>query len=152
MIRLVPATPAVARAVVHGAGALPEQRAADWPHAGTADALRGLADHPELVGPGTFLVTLDGAVVGECGWFGPPVDGEARIGYGLAPSARGRGTGTEAARLLLAWVAARGATRVRAEVRPGNEPSFRLLARLGFTVDGEDGSLVHLTRSLGGIR
>lgn len=142
MIRLLPATTAVARAVVHGDGDLPAHRAPDWPHADTPDALRPLADHPEACTAGTFLV-LDGPwVVGECGWFGPPVDGEVLIGFGLCPSARGTGTGTTAVGLLLDWVAGQGATRVRAEVLPGNEASLRLLARLGFRVeDPRDGHL-----------
>jgi RimJ/RimL family protein N-acetyltransferase len=108
----------------------------DWPHADTYDALRPLAEHGG--GPGTFFVVEDGEVVGDCGWFGPPdEDGEVEIGYGLAPSARGRGLGTAAVRLLLDWVTAAGARSVRAEVLPGNEVSLRLLARLGFEDVGE---------------
>jgi len=81
---------------------------------------------------------LDGEVVGDCGWFGPPdASGEVEIGYGLAPSVRGRGLGTDTVRALLEWVRAQGATRVRAEVLPGNEASLRLLHRLGFEVVGE---------------
>lgn len=138
MIELVPITPALARAVVEGSdlGELPRVR--DWPHADTADALRPLADHPELTGPGTFLVLQDGVVVGDCGWFGPPgADGVVEIGYGLAASVRGRGLGTEMVRELLAWVSRQGAEQVRAEVRPGNEASLRLLVGLGFSVVAE---------------
>lgn len=138
MISLVPATEAVARAVVglESFGDLP--RVADWPHADSADALRPLAEHPDHTGDGTFLIVLDGRVVGDCGWFGPPDDdSEVEIGYGVAPSVRGQGVGAQAVTLLLEWVRARGATRVRAEVLPGNEPSLRLLARLGFAVVGE---------------
>lgn len=131
MIRLAPATPAVARAVVLGER-VPVLHAADWPHDDTADALRPLAEHPDLTGEGTFLVVEDDVVVGECGWFGPPVEGEVLVGFGLARSARGRGVGTAAVRQLLAWVQGQGATSVRAEVLPGNEPSLRLLAGLGF--------------------
>lgn len=138
MIRLVPVAPGVARAVVHDEGSLPEPRVADWPHADTADALRPLADHPEAGSEGTFLVLEHGVVVGECGWFGPPVEGEVSIGYGLARSARGRGVGSEAVRQLVAWVQGQGATTVRAEVRPGNEASLRLLAGLGFRSVGEE--------------
>ena len=135
MIELVPVPAWVARAVLEGAdlGELP--RAPDWPHADTADALRPLAEHPEDTGPGTFLVLHEGRVVGDCGWFGPPDDsGEAEIGYGLAPSARGKGLGTATVRALVSWVRAQGAAHVRAEVLPGNEASLRLLAGLGFEV------------------
>jgi RimJ/RimL family protein N-acetyltransferase len=147
VIALEPATHELARAVVgHGdLGGL--DHAADWPHADSADALRPLADHPELTGEGTFLVVRDGVVVGECGWFGPPDDdGEVEIGYGLAGSARRQGTGTAAVTLLLDWVAEHGARRVRAEVLPGNEASLRLLARLGFEVQGEHAGHVILIR------
>jgi RimJ/RimL family protein N-acetyltransferase len=136
VITLVPATREVAVAVVSG-GPVPVPHVPDWPHPDTADALRPLAEHPEDTGPGTFLVTDDGVVVGDCGWFGPPVDGLVDIGYGVAASVRGRGVGRSAVRLLLDWVTAQGATQVRAEVLPGNEPSLRLLAGLGFTDVGE---------------
>ena len=144
MIVLVPVTRALARAVVNGGdlGDLPRVR--DWPHPDTADALRPLADHPEHCGPGTFLVLEDGVVVGDCGWFGPPDDaGEVEIGYGLAASARGRGVGSQAVQALMEWVRAQGATRIRAEVRPGNEASLRLLTRLGFAlIEERSGYLV----------
>lgn len=148
MIRLEPVDAALARAVVHGSGPLPHQRAADWPHRDTHDALRPLADHPEAGSLGTFLVLVDDVIVGECGWFGPPVAGEVRIGYGLAPSARGRGVGRAAVTELLTWVAAHGATRARAEVHPGNEPSLRLLAALGFAPAGEEAGYLQLLRDV----
>jgi ribosomal-protein-alanine N-acetyltransferase len=125
-----------ARAVL--AGEVPFAHVPDWPHADTFDALRPLAEHPGFTGPGTFLVVADGQVVGDCGWFGPPdADGEVEIGYGLAPSVRGRGLGRQAVQALLAWVRAQGAMRVRAEVLPGNEASLRLLRGVGFEVIGE---------------
>jgi RimJ/RimL family protein N-acetyltransferase len=144
VIELVPVDRELARAVVEGTdlGALP--RVADWPHADTVDALRPLAEHPDDTGPGTFLVLHDGLVVGDCGWFGPPDEtGEVEIGYGLAPSARGKGLGAATVSALLVWVREQGATGVRAEVLPGNEPSLRLLARLGFElVEERAGHLV----------
>lgn len=144
-------TAAVASAVVSGGDvdvALGLPRCRDWPHADTADALRPLAEHPEHTSDGTFLICRDGVVVGDCGWFGPPVDGEVEIGYGVAASARGRGVGTAAVRLLLAWVAERGALVVRAEARPGNEPSLRLLTGLGFAIREEAAGHLVLTLEL----
>lgn len=149
MTELVPASHAVAVAVTTGGNieaALDRPRAADWPHDATADALRPLADHPADTPEGTFLVVHGGRVVGDCGWFGPPVDGVVDIGYGLAPSARGQGLGAEAVTLLLAWVASRGASSVRAEVLPSNSASLRLLQRLGFTAVGEHAGHLVLTR------
>jgi RimJ/RimL family protein N-acetyltransferase len=136
LVALLPASHEVAVAVLAG-GDLPWAHARDWPHADTADALRPLAEHPSDTGEGTFLITENGVVVGDCGWFGPPADGVVDLGYGLAPSARGRGVATAAVRLLLEWVALRGAVQARADVLPGNVPSLRLLARLGFVEVGE---------------
>ena len=174
MIALVPVTVAVAQAVLRYDGidgidgidtVLGElSRVADWPHDDTCDALRGLAEHPDDTGPGTFLVVLESGkradtVIGDCGWFGPPSvqehgrstepDGQVEIGYGLAPSARGAGHGRAAVALLIDWVREQGATSVRAEVRPGNEPSLRLLTGLGFTRDGERAGHEVLVRDLG---
>lgn len=148
MIRLVPATHEIARAVVDGTDP-GVARVPDWPHPDTADALRGLAEHPGDTGPGTFLVVEDGVVVGDCGWFGPPDDdGEVEIGYGLAPSARGRGLGLASVTALLEWVRTEGAASVRAEVLPGNAPSLRLLDRLGFEVQEERAGYLVLRRPL----
>jgi len=122
---------------VIGYGDIALPHVADWPHDDTADALRPLAEHPDDTVEGSFLITENGIVVGDCGWFGPPTDGIVDIGYGLARSARGRGLGTAAVRMLLAWVADRGAAQARAEVRPSNEASLRLLDRVGFLDVGE---------------
>ena len=142
MIRLVPVSTAVAVAVLSygdvDAALAGLRRAPDWPHEDTPDAFRPLAEHPLHTGEGTFLLVEDDVVVGDCGWFGPPdEDGEAEIGYGLAPSARGRGVGATGVALLVAWAGAHGARTVRAEVLPGNLPSLRLLAGLGFADIGE---------------
>ncbi|MDX6267881.1 MAG: [ribosomal protein S5]-alanine N-acetyltransferase [Frankiales bacterium] len=135
MITLAPVPLELAQAVLSYAE-VDVPHAGDWPHADTYDALRPFAEHGG--GPGTFLVLEDGVIVGDCGWFGPPdADSEVEIGYGLAPSARGRGLGTEAVRLLVEWILGQGARSVRAEVLPGNETSLRLLARLGFEDTGE---------------
>lgn len=105
-----------------------------WPHADSPDALRPVAEHGEPGDGGTWLVVVDAEVIGECGWFGPPDDaGVVEIGYGLAVGARGQGLGTEAVAVLAAWVEQQPGVRlVTAEVLPGNEPSLRLLTRLGF--------------------
>lgn len=138
MISLEPVRQALAAAVVSGGDLGALDRVPDWPHDDTADGFRPLAEHPEHTGEGTFLILLDGMVIGDCGWFGPAdEDGEVEIGYGLAPSARGAGHGTAAVALLLDWVTTRGARSVRAEVLPSNVPSLRLLERLGFEDVGE---------------
>ena len=111
-----------------------------WPHADTVDALRPLAEHG---GPGpahgTFLVVVDGELIGECGWFGAPDDnGVVEIGYGLAGPARGRGLGTEAVGVLTTWVEQQpGVRRISADALVGNAPSRRVLERLGFRPEAE---------------
>jgi RimJ/RimL family protein N-acetyltransferase len=133
-VSLVPVPHAVAAAVVAG-GPFPFEHAPGWPHDDSADALRPHAEHG---GPGdaegTFLVLVDDEVVGECGWYGPPGDdGVVEIGYGLAASRRGRGLGTEAVAVLCAWVEQQpGVRRIAAEALAGNDPSWRLLLKLGF--------------------
>ena len=89
----------------------------------------------------TWLITVDGVVVGELGTKGPPdAAGAVEIGYGLAGPSRGRGVGTRAASLLVRWLLARDdVRRVIAHVDPVNEPSIRLLRRLGFTRTGQVG-------------
>ena len=142
---LVPVPRAVSAAVVDGTGlqsaldSLGLLAAKGWPHPDTADALRPLsADGPDPA-KGTFLITVGGELVGECGWLdGPPDNGDAEIGYGLASSARGRGLGTEAVGLLASWVEQQpGVDRVVADVLVGNDSSRRLLERLGFRAGGQ---------------
>lgn len=146
-VALVPAPRDVASALVAGVRtdcALAAARLAaapDWPHEDTAYALRPLAEHGE---EGTWLVVLPRAedaaqVVGECGWR-PGPDGEVELGYGLAVSARRQGLGTEAVGLLAAWAERQPGVRLlSAEVRPGNQASQRLLARLAFVPDRSPG-------------
>jgi RimJ/RimL family protein N-acetyltransferase len=140
VISLEPLTVEVCAAVLSYAE-LPVPHAPDWPHADTYDAFRMFSGLP-----GTFLVMEDGVVVGDCGWFGP--DEQVEIGYGLAPSARGRGIGLEAVRQLVDWVASQGAGSVRGEVLPGNEPSLRLLTRLGFVLEEERAGHLVLVKQL----
>lgn len=154
-VALLPVPHALAVAVVSGerlseaVDALGLTASAGWPHADTADALRPLAEHggPEST-HGTFLITVGGELVGECGWLGGPDDnGDAEIGYGLAASARGRGLGTEAVGMLAVWVEQQpGVRRITADALVGNEPSRRLLGRLGFRADAQSPPYVTYVR------
>jgi RimJ/RimL family protein N-acetyltransferase len=87
-----------------------------------------------------------GAVVGSCGYKGPPgPDGAVEIAYGLEPAHQGRGYAREAAAALVAFALDAGHARsVRAHTRPENGASARVLAACGFArvgevVDPEDG-------------
>lgn len=112
----------------------------DWPHDDTAPGLLRLTLDPALTGPltvrdlGTWLITYDGIVIGDCGWQGGPDErGQVVLGYGLCLSARGRGLATEAVALLSAWAERQpGVVLLVADVRVGNDASIRLLRRLGF--------------------
>ena len=145
-VTLLPVPRSLAVAVVAGEGlaeavqSLGLTAARGWPHADSADALRPLAEHG---GPdpahGTFLIAVADELIGDCGWLGGPDEaGDAEIGYGLASSARGRGLGTEAVAVLAAWVEQQpGVRRVTADALVGNEPSRRVLERLGFVAERE---------------
>lgn len=147
-VTLIPVPHAVAAAVAAHADAGPALRAAGltagpgWPHPDSPDALRPHADHGSGEAVGTFLITTDdphpGAVIGECGWLGPPdAVGDTEIGYGLAHPARGVGLATEAVVALISWVEQQPRVqRVTAQALIGNEASRRLLLRLGFCADG----------------
>ena len=149
---LVPQTPAAARALLAGEDpGLP--LAAGYPHADSLDALRMQVEHG---GPddGGWFVTLaaDGRVVGDCGTFGPPAeDGRVEIGYGLAAPFRGQGIGTQAVAALVEHLVGEPDVRVvTASVEVGNEPSRRLLERLGFSLtDGPAGTDRHWHFELG---
>lgn len=155
-VALVPVPHAVAVAVCSDApvDAALEPRglraAAGWPHADTADALRPLAEHGNDGDDGGWLVVVDGAVVGDCGWRGgPDAAGDVELGYGLAVPSRGQGLGLEAVALLVAWVEQQpGVRRVVARVLAGNEASRRLLRRLGFVEAPDDPPWVLLVRDL----
>lgn len=63
---------------------------------------------------------------------GPDPEGAVEIGYGLIPSARGRGFMTEAVAAMLTELREVGIRRVTAETDPDNTASHRVLERCGF--------------------
>lgn len=146
-VLLVPASHPVARGVVtHDEPALLAALAAEglragagWPHEDTADGLRGLAEHGGPGDDGGWLIVLTegGQVVGDCGRRGGASEpGDRELGYGLAAPFRRQGLAGEAVALMAAWTEREpGVRRLTAEVLAGNEPSLRLLARLGFEPD-----------------
>ncbi len=76
----------------------------------------------------------DDGVIGSCGlsrW--DEAAGQAEVGYELAPAWQGQGLMREALSAVLTFGFDRMQLRqVEANVVPGNEPSLRLLQRLGF--------------------
>ena len=62
------------------------------------------------------------------------------IGYWFTGTSHGRGFGTEAVGAVLQALGTVFLSRdITAECRPENQPSWRLLERLGFRSDGQDG-------------
>jgi RimJ/RimL family protein N-acetyltransferase len=106
-----------------------------WPHEDTKPGMSFL-DSGGLV----FLI-LDDAdrVAGECGTKTPPDSaGTVEVGYGLAAQSRGRGLGGAAVAELVARLRREpGVRAIEAEVHIDNEPSRRILQRLGFDRIGE---------------
>jgi RimJ/RimL family protein N-acetyltransferase len=101
--------------------------------------LERLRADPDLRGwCARLMVRLsDGAVVGRCGFHGPPgAVGRAEIGYTVFPAYRGRGLGTEAAAALVAWAWERGEMTVFASVAPINPPSLAVVRKVGFVQTG----------------
>jgi ribosomal-protein-alanine N-acetyltransferase len=91
----------------------------------------------------TMVRKSDEALVGHCGFHGPPEDiGRAEIGYTVLTRYRGHGYATEAAAGLVAFAAQQGVPTVFATVLPTNLPSLRVVAKLGFVqtneVEGEE--------------
>ena len=69
--------------------------------------------------------------------------GTVEIGFGIVPSARGRGYATEAGRSLVAWAFEHGEVdAVVAECERDNEASAAVLRKLGMSVTTESGSLL----------
>lgn len=79
-----------------------------------------------------FIHREDFVLVGLGGFKGPPAKGTVEIGYGIAPSYRGRGLGV-AASALVEIASRRGVDRVIAHTIARPNPSTRVLQSLGFT-------------------
>ena len=127
---LEPLTTESARAIL--AGGLSGWKAArGWPHEDTADglALAVNSGHP----PG-WLITANGAVIGECGTHGPVDEaGGVEIGYGLAAPYRGQGYGSEAVAAVTEWLLSLAEVRqIRARTLIGNTASRRVLEKASF--------------------
>lgn len=78
-----------------------------------------------------------GGLVGEVGLLesrraiDPPL-ALPEMGWALAPAAHGQGYAGEALAAVFAWTQAQGIARTTCIIDPGNAPSLRLAARLGY--------------------
>ena len=135
-LELAPVEAADALAALNG-----ERRpdwSSDYPTEGDLVIARLIAEGSipsgDAYGPYKIILHQSGQVIGGCGFLGPPdAAGSVEIGYGLAPSQRGKGIATEAVSGLVgqAWKDPRVA-RVVAFTEADNEPSQGVLRRAGF--------------------
>ncbi|MFI9583117.1 GNAT family N-acetyltransferase [Streptomyces sp. NPDC052236] len=86
----------------------------------------------------------DGQAIGGLGFHGPADDdGGVTIGYGLIPSAQGKGYASEALRALLEFARARGITCVHGDTDHDNAASQHVMSAVGMDLVAEDEQLKH---------
>lgn len=75
----------------------------------------------------------DGVVIGDIGFKGKPDEEKTvEIGYGILPEAQKQGFATEAVKGLMNWAYSSGEVeRILADCYVGNEPSIKVLEKLG---------------------
>jgi RimJ/RimL family protein N-acetyltransferase len=136
----------------------------DWPDAHDRRFLElrlsDLAAFPQFQDWLVRAIVRDGELIGHAGFHGPPgvnaieAPDAVEIGYTVFEPHRRLGYASEAARALLDWAAReQGIEHFVASVAPANEPSLRLVRKLGFVqtgsrIDAEDGEelVFELTR------
>jgi [ribosomal protein S5]-alanine N-acetyltransferase len=97
-----------------------------------------------------YVCTEDDELIGTAGYFGPPVDGVAEIGYSICEFARRQGFVTEAIEGLIDMATNGGVTSLVAHTRPDNIGSVRALIKNGFAevVGSERDGHIKLVRPL----
>ena len=80
-----------------------------------------------------FDDATEGALVGFGGWKGAPVDGQAELGYAVAPARQGEGIATAAVRELVGRARQAGVQTVVAHTLGSESASTSVLRRCGFT-------------------
>lgn len=109
-------------------------------------------ERPAMWGP-HLVFDVDGSLVGNGGWKGPPVDGVAELGYAVAPARRNRGIAAAVVNRLLAAAREAGLTTAIAHTLTTESASTRVLTKCGFqhcgtTHDPEDGPVWRWERHL----
>ncbi|MCW2948021.1 MAG: family N-acetyltransferase [Actinoallomurus sp.] len=93
---------------------------------------------------GTYAIRRreDGYAIGGVGFHGTADEsGSVTVGYGLIPSAQGKGYASEALRALLAFARAHGITSVEGDTDHDNIASQHVMAAAGMRLVAEDGRL-----------
>ena len=106
--------------------------------------LRACSAHGDQHPFGHYVIMriANGQAIGGIGFKGQPDNGTAEIGYGIAPSGRGNGFATEAARAIVNLAREHGVSRIVADTDRDNTASQRTLEHAGFTKTGTDGDLL----------
>ena len=79
-----------------------------------------------------FFDVADGALIGFGGFKGAPRDGDAEVGYAVAPARQGRGIATAVVEILLERAVAAGVAIVSAHTLGAENPSTAVLRKCGF--------------------
>ncbi len=114
----------------------------------TLGVVRAIRSRLALAGvQGSWMMVAHGEVVGLCGYLRPPCEGEAEIGYGVAPRRRRLGHATRAVAAMAAAARSAGLLALTARTVPANGPSQKALVANGFVeigraVDPEDGEVI----------
>ncbi len=152
-LRLHPVDEAEARRIRARTAGPADRWAEDYPFAGDLVAVDGFLRAARQQGEqrpfGYYQVVraVDGLAVGGVGFKGCPSGGVVEIGYGLVPSARGRGYATEAVTALLTVAANHAVTTVLADTDHANVASQRTLLHAGFTLVSTDAPAAVLPQS-----
>ncbi|MFF2013594.1 GNAT family N-acetyltransferase [Streptomyces sp. NPDC058195] len=143
-LALHPMTAADAGRVVAGEPDSDTRWAPGYPGTGDVFAARRLLETCAHTGDprpfGNFEIRRreDGLAIGGIGFHGPPDEsGDVTIGYGLIPSARGRGYATEALRALLLFARSCGVARVKGDADHDNIASQRVMTAAGMRPAGQ---------------
>ncbi|MEW1720372.1 GNAT family N-acetyltransferase [Streptomyces sp. NPDC093109] len=146
-----------ARLVLHPLSVLEAERVAAGEPAPGDRWAAGYPTDGDMVGAGRYLTTCsitgdpqpfgpyeirrrsDGLAIGGVAFHGAPDDDlSVTIGYGLVPSAYGRGFASESLRRLLRFARERGVLRVRGDTDHGNTASQRVMTAVGMRLVAED--------------
>lgn len=137
---------AEARALLAGTPLDSTPCAGGYPTPDTRDAFRSLieGERPLDRGPWLIIRKADGLVIGDIGLDGRPGPGVATGGYGLVPSAWGRGFATEALRALIARTFEHpGIRRIEADTGVTNIASRRVMEKAGMHLEREADGLLY---------
>ena len=138
-----------ARRILAAAPDSADRWAADYPFADELDVLPGFiaafVAHGDPAPFGMYAVARrsDGAFVGGIGFFGPPDDGVAELGFGLVASARGHGFAAEALAAAIGIALENGATSVVADALLDNTASHATMLRAGMVETARDDRLAY---------